>query len=328
MERRRIGRTDLMASTLGFGGGPIGNLRRAISDLDAETVLDAAWTAGIRYFDTAPLYGLGRSELRLGAFLRCRPRDEFVLATKVGRLLVPSPGGNIETHGFVDIPPFAVTYDYSHDGALRSIEASLARLRLDRIDIALVHDIDGRTHGPAQPARFDEALSGAWRALVRLKAEGVVGAIGLGVNEWQVCRDWALRAEPDLFLLAGRYTLLEQAPAAEFLPLCRERGISLVIGGPYNTGILVTGPVPGAWYNYAPATPEILERVRQIEAVLRRYDVPLPAAALQFPLQEPAVATVIPGLMSPAEVATTVAAMSHDVPDAAWNDLRSAGLIV
>lgn len=326
-ELRNLGRSGLKVSAFGFGGGPIGNLRRAISDDAATSTVDAAWDAGARYFDTAPLYGHGLSERRLGAALRRRPRDEFVLATKVGRLLRPPTSPDYDRHGFVDIPDVAIAYDYSRDGALRSFEESLARLGLDRVDVVLIHDIDRWTHGEEQPRRFAEALDGAYRALADLKAAGTIRAIGLGVNEWQVCRDFALRVPVDCFLLAGRYTLLEQESAEEFLPLCVERGIGVVIGGPFNSGILVTGPVPDAQYNYAPAPPAIRERAGRLKAVCERHGVPLAAAALRCPLRHPAVSAVIPGLMTPEEVRWAAASLATPIPDALWSELVAEGLV-
>lgn len=326
-ERRPLGRSGLTVSAFGFGGGPIGNLRRPISDEAATATVDAAWDAGARYFDTAPLYGHGRSEMRLGSALARRPRNEFVLATKVGRLLRPPRDASFDRHGFVDTPDREIVYDYSRDGALRSLEESLERLKLDRVDVVLIHDIDRWSHGDEQPRRFAEALDGAYRALADLKAAGTIRAIGLGVNEWQVCRDFALRVPVDCFLLAGRYTLLEQESAEEFLPLCVERGIGVVIGGPFNSGILVTGPVPDAQYNYAPAPEPIRERARRLEATCRRHGVPLAAAALRFPLRHPAVAAVIPGLMTPDEVRWAAANLATPIPDALWSELAREGLV-
>ena len=255
---------------------------RSTDEAAADTVA-AAWEAGIRYFDVAPLYGHGRSETRLGRGLAEKPRAEFVLSTKVGRLLRPPASPNFERHGFIDTPDVEVVYDYSRDGALRSLEESLARLGLERADIVLIHDVDRWTHGDRQPQVFREALDGAYRALADLKAAGVVRAIGIGVNEWQVCRDFALRAPIDCVLLAGRYTLLEQEAAHEFLPLCVERGIGVIVGGPFNSGILATGPAAGAQYNYAPAPPAVLERVARIKGVVEAHGVSLPAAGAGVP---------------------------------------------
>ena len=250
------------------------------------------------------------------------------LTTYAGRgVLRPPRDAGFDRHGFVDTPDREIVYDYSRDGALRSLEESLERLKLDRVDVVLIHDIDRWTHGDEQPRRFAEALDGAYRALADLKAAGTIRAIGLGVNEWQVCRDFALRVPVDCFLLAGRYTLLEQESAEEFLPLCVERGIGVVIGGPFNSGILVTGPVPDAQYNYAPAPEPIRERARRLEAACRRHGVPLAAAALRFPLRHPAVAAVIPGLMTPDEVRWAAANLATLIPDALWSELAREGLV-
>jgi D-threo-aldose 1-dehydrogenase len=307
---RRLGRTELHPTSLGFGGGPIGKLAGPAAEEQARATVEAAWTAGIRYFDTAPLYGLGKSERRLGAVLRTKPRSEFILSTKVARLLHPSGAND-------DAPP-AVVYDYSRDGAMRSLEASFARLGIDRVDIALIHDIDRWTHGERQPERFREALDGAYRALADLKAAGVVGAIGLGVNEWPICETFARQAPVDCFLLAGRHTLLERGAEADFLPFCVESGIGIIIGGPFNSGILATGAVPGALYNYAPAPGSILRRVERIQATCDAFGVPLAAAALAFPLRHPAVATIIPGVDQPQAVAEIGAWRAADIPAPFW----------
>jgi D-threo-aldose 1-dehydrogenase len=295
---------------LGFGGGPIGWDTTQDAVDGAEATLSAAWEAKIRYFDTAPFYGHGQSERHIGAFLAGHPRAGFVLSTKVGRLIV---GGK-------------PVYDYSRDGTLRSVDASLARLGLDRIDLLLVHDIDTYTHGADQPARLREALAGALPALADLKAQGVIGGFGLGVNEWRVCADVAAVMPLDVILLAGRYTLLEQG-ARGFLDEAARRGIGIILGGPYNSGILATGARKGALYDYKPAPPAVLDRVAGIEALLNRYGIPLAAAALQFPLRHPAVATVIPGLLGPEQVAKTRALFAHPIPEAVWADLAATGLI-
>jgi D-threo-aldose 1-dehydrogenase len=308
--RRRLGRGDVDLTVLGYGGGALG---RMASDEIADATLSRAWDVGIRYFDTAPLYGVGDSERRLGRFLPGKPRGEFVLSTKVGRLL--GPAGEI-------------IYDYSRDGALRSLELSLGRLGLDRIDIVLVHDIDAYTHGAGQPERMAQALAGALPALGELREQKVIRAVGLGVNEWQVCRDVAQRFDLDCVLLAGRYTLLEQGAAAEFLPLCRERGIGVIIGGPLNSGILATGAAGAGTYNYKPPPAAVAERVGRLEAALARHGVPLTTAALQYPLGEPSVASIIPGMASPTEVDADLAHLQAPIPAAAWDDLRQAGLIV
>jgi D-threo-aldose 1-dehydrogenase len=312
---------------LGFGGAPLGNLFAPIAESAAQATVRRAWALGLRYFDTAPHYGNGLSEHRIGHTLREQPRAAFTLSTKVGRLLSPDPAAPATQHGFVGTLPFRQRFDYSHDGALRSLEDSLQRLGLARVDIAFIHDIDSFTHGPDQPRRFREAMEGAYPALEWLRRDGVVTAIGLGVNEWQVCHDALRHGDFDLFLLAGRYTLLDQSALAELLPACLARGARIVIGGPYNSGILATGAVPGARYNYAPAPPEILDRVARIEAVCHRFGIPLRAAALRFPLGHPAVDAVIPGARSPAEIEENVALMATPILAEFWAALQSAGLL-
>ncbi|TAK53189.1 MAG: aldo/keto reductase [Gammaproteobacteria bacterium] len=326
---RRIGQTALAIPPLGFGGAPLGNLYAPLDDDTARATLAAAWEAGIRCFDTAPYYGHGLSEHRLGAALRNRPRDEYVLSTKVGRRLVPDDPERIDPGQFPGALPFRPVFDYSYDGVLRSLEDSLQRLGLHRIDIALIHDVDAWTHRtPAETdQRFAEVMAGGYRALVRLRDEGVVRAIGGGLNEWQACERFARAGDFDCFLLAGRYTLLDQSSLDSFLPLCVQRNISVIIGGPYNTGILATGAVAGAYFDYQPAPPEILARVRRIEAVCARHEVRLASAALQFPLGHPRVAAVIPGARSADEVRRNLGIFKAPVPAAFWQELRHEGLL-
>ncbi|MBV8652306.1 MAG: aldo/keto reductase, partial [Alphaproteobacteria bacterium] len=268
---RPLGRTTLRITALGFGGAPLGNLFSELAEGEATSTVAAARRAGLNFFDTAPLYGHGLSEHRIGAALRHVPRESFVLATKIGRLLRPEP--RADGGLYRNILPFATEYDYSYDGVLRSVEDSLQRLGLARIDVLHIHDVDIWTHGSeaAMAERFAEVMHGGYRALVRLREEKTVGAIGVGVNEWQACQRFAEQGDFDCFLLAGRYTLLEQEALKSFLPLCEKRQISVIIGGPFNTGILATGAVPGATYNYRPAPEPILDRVRRIEDVCRRH---------------------------------------------------------
>ena len=316
---------------MGFGGGPLGNLFRKVSDEDAQGALDAAWSAGIGYFDTAPQYGLGRSEQRLGAGLARLGRDAATLSTKVGRLLVDCEPHEVTPESFVDVPQKRIVFDYSYDGVMRSHEESLARLGLDRVDILLVHDVDAVSHGGSREAsdrRVRELFDlGGFRALTELRDAGRVKAIGAGVNEWEVCERLLGLGDFDGFLLAGRYTLLEQEALESFLPLCVKRDVGIILGGPYNSGILATGAVPGARYNYNPAPPEILDRVRRIEAVCADHGVRLIEAALQFAVGHPAVRTVIPGAASAAEVQANVAIFSQTIPSGLWSDLKSAGLL-
>jgi D-threo-aldose 1-dehydrogenase len=321
---------ELAFTNIGFGTAPLGNLYRALTEAEARATLDAAWEIGCRYFDTAPLYGLGLAETRLNGFLRGQRSEPFLLSTKVGRLLDRcEPSRRTGIGRFFDVPSRREHYDYSYDGVLWSLEQSLERLGVDTIDILYCHDVDVFTHGSqkAADARIAEFMGGGYRALDKLRAEGVVKAIGAGVNEWQICEKLAKTGDFDLFLLAGRYTLLEQESLASFLPLCEARGIGIVLGGPFNSGILATGPKPGAFYNYDPAPPEILERVTRIEAICRTHGVPLPAAALQFPLAHPAVVSVIPGGQSPVELRANLASLRHDIPGALWGELKQSGLV-
>ena len=301
----RLGNGGLDFTALGMGTAPLGNLYRAVDDAEAQAALQGAWDAGARYFDTAPLYGLGLAETRLNQFLRGKPRDAYVLSTKVGRLMQVCPQGEHTGVGkWFKVPSRREVYDYSRDGVLRSVEFSLERLGVDRIDILYVHDLDIFTHGSkeASDARIEEFMASGYGALVELRDQGVVKAIGGGQNEWQVCQTLLERGDFDLFLLAGRYTLLEQEALTSFLPLCAARGVGIALGGPYNSGILATGAKPGAFYNYDPAPKRILDRVDAIDRVCARHGVKLIEAALQFPLHHPCVLSVIPGGQSAAEV--------------------------
>ena len=309
---------------LGFGSAPLGNYLRALTEEDCDATLSSAWAAGVRYFDTAPLYGLGLSEMRVGRLLRSQRRDDFTLSSKVGRLLLPCPPEEVNGLFFVHTPQVKFVYDYSYDAVMRSYEESRRRLGLDRIDILFVHDVDGFCHGGREgaEARIQELLqSGGWRALDELRSRGEVGAIGVGVNEWEPCARMLELADPDLFLLAGRYTLLEQAPIDTLFPQCEQRGVGIVIGGPYNSGILAGKPT----YNYAEVPPDIAARVREIDAVCRRHGVPLARAALQFVLAHPLVVSVIPGAQTRAENLQNVAELDQPTPAAFWAELSSAG---
>lgn len=319
----------LGASTgLGFGGAPLGNLYSALDDATADEALEAAWKLGLRYFDTAPLYGHGLSERRMGRALAGRPREEFFISTKVGRRLERAAAVPTEQDGYFGGLPYSARFDYSFDGALRSLEESLERLGLDRVDIVYIHDVDRATHGEAQAHRFAEAMEGAYPALARLRGEGVVGAIGLGVNEWEVCEALLRHADPDCFMLAGRYTLLDQSAQARLVPQCRERGVALVLAGVYNSGILATGAVAGARYDYRPAGPDVLARTRELEALCRRHGTPLRAVALQFAMACPEAAAVVVGARSPHEVADAAAMSRWPVPAALWEELQLRGLAV
>lgn len=317
---------------LGVGGAPIGGMSGGPSaDDDAQAVLEASWDLGLRYFDTAPWYGRGQSELRVGRMLRQRPRHEFVLSTKVGRILraprdltalaARTPPGGL---------PFEVQFDYTYTGILRAYEDSLQRLGLPRIDLAIVHDLDLGYHAPQ--ARWDalaaQLVTGGWRALQELRSAGLIRGIGVGINPLgMIPRFLDLFDDVNFFLLAGRYTLMEQDALDAELPACVERGVGIVIGAVFNSGLLATGPMPGARYNYQEPTPEQIDKVTRIQAVCNRFGVPLAAAALQFPLGHPAVASVIPGPMRPEHVHLNVQALNHPIPAQLWQDLKADGLL-
>ena len=323
----------LPLTVMGFGGAPLGNMYAAISDKDAGATLDTAWNEGLRVFDTAPQYGVGVSEERFGRALAARPRRDYVLSTKVGRLLRDCRPGEAPPSHFLNTPRRTFDYDYSYDGVMRSHEASLDRLGQDRVDILFVHDVDVMSHGSreASSARvrelFEPGGRGGYRALEELRAAGVVRAIGAGVNEWEVCETLLGLGDFDCFLLAGRYTLLEQEALTSFLPLCERRNVGIILGGPFNSGILATGSVAGAKYNYAPAPPDILERVSRIDAMCQAHGVRLIEAALQFVLGHPVVKTVIPGANSAEQVRNNRALLDTPIPAELWSDLKSEGLV-
>ena len=332
-EGRRIATTSLEVTQLGLGGTAFGNMYEVLSDEEARSTVDAAFSAGVRYFDTAPHYGRGFSEIRLGAGLAGYDRDDFVLSTKVGYTLEPRPQDQIKKGPFAETLPFEAVFDFSRDGVLRSYEESLKRLGTDRIDILFIHDPDEAVtiSEPGSDlyakSHFPEVMEQVYPALDELRSQGAVRALGLGMNQWQMLYDFALAGDFDCFLLAGRYTLLEQESLGKLLPVCEERKISIVIGGPYNSGILATGAIDGAYYNYAPAPPDILERTRNIEAVCARHDVSLRSAALQFPFGHPTVVSVIPGARSVAEVATNSDLFRQEIPTDFWEELRDLSLI-
>ncbi|MER9297570.1 aldo/keto reductase [Mesorhizobium sp. M0621] len=323
MNKRRIGRTALEVTEVSFGGAAIGGLYRACPREAAMETLQGAWEAGLRYFDTAPFYGFGLSERRFGDFLRYKPRDSYVLSTKVGRLFRPVPEEQVPDHSYVDPLPFALDYDYSYDGIMRSIEFSYARLGLNRIDILFVHDIGAYTHGVEKTKlHFRQLMDGGLKALEELKRTGVISAYGLGVNEVQICLDVMRQAPLDCILLASRYSLLDRSAEAELLPLCRAQQTSLVIGGVFNSGILATGPVQGAHFDYRPASHDVLDRVGAMERIAAEGGYPLAAAAFQFPLHEPAVATVLSGTAKPANLTRNLELLDIDVPETEYARYR------
>jgi D-threo-aldose 1-dehydrogenase len=327
---RRLGQSEVCVPALGFGAAVIGNLYRPIADEAAHDAVATALQRGLTYFDTAPHYGFGLSESRLGAVLEEFDRTrEAVISSKVGRLLVAIEDGGGDRHGYVDAAPFEPIFDYSYDAVMRSWEESRKRLRRDRIDILYAHDLGVVTHGARHEQHFETFINGGYRAMRELRESGQVGAIGLGANEWQVCEQAMREGEFDVFLLAGRYTLLEQSALDTFLPECARRQVSVVIGGPYNSGLLVAGTKSGRklFYNYEPAPPSVVERVRQLEQVSERFGVDLAAAALQFPLRHPQVASVIPGQASAAEVEDTIRWFDASIPDEYWSALKEEGLM-
>ncbi|NJC35288.1 D-threo-aldose 1-dehydrogenase [Sphingomonas jejuensis] len=324
--------TDILPDRLGFGAAPLGNMFRDIPEGEALATVEAAWDQGIRYFDNAPFYGAGLAELRMGDALAGKPRDDYVISTKVGRVILDEledigardqgEKSGVFAHGRAN----KVVNDYSHDATLRSIEGSLKRLRTDRIEIAFVHDLARDFWGDQWIARFEEARTGAFRALDRLRDEGVIKAWGLGVNLVEPIETILDLQEPrpDCFLLAGRYTLLDHGRALQrVMPQVAERGIGMVVGGPYSSGALVGGPN----FEYAPASPEIVDRVARIKAIADRHGISMKAAGLHFSLAHPAVAAVIPGASRPARIAEDRAALEEVVPPSFWSELRDAGLV-
>lgn len=315
---RQLGRTGLGLTQLGLGGTSVGSMYVPMDDRSGEAVVGRAWDLGVRYFDTAPYYGAGSSERRFGAALRDKPRSAFALSTKVGRLLVADGSREGKPAHFADTEPYRAVFDFSPDGVKRSLEDSLTRLGLDSIDIAYAHDPQGHVY---------QIVDETFPALAELKRQGMVKAIGAGVNFSEVCQLFLRFCDFDCFLLAMRYTLLEQAPLAEFLPLCQEKGVGVVIGGALASGILATGPVPGAKYNYRDAPPSIVEKVRRIERVCKAHGVPLAAAALQFPLGHPAIASVITGSNLPEHMDANAALMRTPIPAAFWAELKAERLL-
>jgi D-threo-aldose 1-dehydrogenase len=329
VERVPLGRTGLAVTRLGFGGASIGGLFAPVTDDDARATLRHAWDLGIRYFDTAPLYGYGASERRFGAALGGEPRDAYVLSTKVGRL-VRDPGeirpgdeidrqrqGDRDDAFYVTSGPERLVFDYSADGVTRSLEESLERLGLDRIDIALIHDPDDH---------WQAAIDGAYPALARLREQGVIRAVGAGMNQSEMLARFARETDIDVVLLAGRYTILEQGALDELLPACEARGVAVLVGGVMNSGLLVN---PGAEsrFNYEPAPSEVVDRARRIAAVCDRHGVPLRATAVQFPLAHPAVASLVAGVRSVAHLDEYPRLASHAIPPGLWQELRDEGLL-
>lgn len=330
LARRKLGRTDIEVTQLGLGGAGLGDLFDIVDDADAGATLQAAWDAGIRYYDTSPWYGRGQSEHRFGRALYRRPRSDYVLSTKVGRLFRAVRDAENFEHGFWRGGlKFQHRFDYSYDGVMRSFEDSLQRLGLPRIDLLLIHDLDIGHHGTDArvTAYMTELHNGGFRALAELKQAGLIGGIGAGINERGMMPRFLDLMDIDFFLVAMPYTLLDTDVLDNEFPRCAASGVGIVIGATFASGILATGAVPGARYRYADASPEILAKVKRIEAVCARHNVPLPAAALQFPLGHPAVASVIPGALLPEHVTRNVAAFRHTIPAAFWAELKHGGLL-
>jgi D-threo-aldose 1-dehydrogenase len=325
---RPVGQTGLEISRIGFGGAPLGDLRRAPTEAGARELLEAAWDTGIRYFDTAPFYGAGLSERRIGDFLRDKPRDSYVLSTKVGRLLVPDRAFAIERQGDPRALPFRPKFDFSYDGVMRSYDNSLQRIGLESIDILFLHDIGAFSQRERHAESMAQALDGGGiRALEELRASGAVRAIGAGVNEWQIIDELMNHARFDIFLLANRYTLLDQEVIDTLLPRVQREGVAIVDGAPLNSGILATGPVPNAIYDYAQASPEMIEKTRRIKELCDRHGTTLIRAALSFPLGHAAITAIIPGFSNVAEFNDNLAGYRKAIPDALWSELRAAGLL-
>jgi len=325
--KRRFARVDLEVSEIAYGSAPIGNLFRPIDEPTAQALVAQAWDAGIRYFDTAPSYGHGLSEHRVGHALLHHDRDDYVLSTKVGRTLFPAAKGTFDPGAWVDVPPMRAEFDYSYDGAVRQLHESLHRMMTDRVEIVLLHDADRYTHGAQQPERSRQALAGTIPAMIKMREEGVVKAVGAGLNDADCLLDVVTQADLDCLLVAGRYTLLEQQPSKELMDLCSERGVSVVLGGVFNSGVLATGPKAGAKFNYSEASPEVLAKAARISDVCGEYGVSLPAAAIQFVGAHPAVASVCLGARTMDQQVSNYAHASETIPADFWAALRQQNLI-
>lgn len=329
-----LGRTPAQVTRLGLGGAGLGDLNEVLDENTAQQILQAAWDGGIRYYDTSPFYGSGKSEHRLGHFLRQQPRDEFILATKVGRVFrAPRPGRAVSdpqgATSFVGALPFEFYYDYSYDGIMRSYEDSLQRLGLPSIDLLLIHDLDFWFHKtePLVTAYLAQLATSGWRALEELRSSGAIKGIGAGINQVGMIPRFLDLVDLDFFLVALTYNLLDQGSLAEEFPRCAEAGVGIIAGAIFASGILASGPVEGAYFNYAPASPEMLEKTRRIQAICQRHATPLAAAAMQFPLAHPLVAAIIPGAIRPQHVQSNLELLNHSIPAQLWADLKAEGLL-
>lgn len=330
LQKRVLGKSGVEVSQLGFGGAGLGELFVKVDEATASATLNAAWDAGIRYFDTAPWYGNGLSEIRTGRLLDNQPRGDFVLSSKVGRwFYAPPEPDSYRPQGWIGGLRFAHVHDYSYDGIMRAYEQSQMRLGMNRIDLLVIHDLDFKHHSVEQKvsAYLDQLFTSGWRALDQLRSHGLVRGIGAGINEMGMIPRFLDLLDLDFFLLALRYTLMEHDTLTEELPYCQRRDVGIVIGGVFSSGITATGAVPGAKYNYEDATPEVMEKVRRMEAVCAAHKAPLAAAALQFPLGHPSVASVIPGAIHPDQVRRNVENFSLPIPAGLWSDLKGEGLI-
>ena len=327
---KRSLRTGVELSTLGFGGAPLGELFDPVSETEAQETLQAAWDAGIRYYDTAPFYGYGKSEHRLGHFLRQQERKDFILSSKVGRVLTATRDlDSFDKGGWIGGLPFDYRFDYSYDGIMRSWEDSLQRLGLSSIDVLLIHDLDSFFHDSEQrfSAHVNQLITSGWRALDELRSQGLIKAVGTGLNRMGALPRLIDAVDLDLSIVAMPYTLLDQEVLEEEFPLCEEHGVRIVIGAVFASGILVSGPTEGARYAYDTASPEILDKTRRIQEVCQRHDVPLPAAAMQFPLGHPLVSAIIPGAMKPSHIQTNAKWFQHEIPADMWAELKTEGLL-
>jgi D-threo-aldose 1-dehydrogenase len=323
---RALGGRNVAVAQLGFGTAPFGSMAPHDTDATVMQAFDRASAAGLRYLDTAPFYGLGLAEHRLGACLRGVDRRSVVVSTKIGRLMKPR-GGGTAAGPVAGESAFEVAFDYSYDGTLRSLQHSLQRLGTNAIDVVLIHDVNRRWQGDLVEQRYREAMEGAHRALVELRAAGAIKAFGVGVNDWSILQRFAADGDFDCFMLAGRYTLLDHSALATFMPECQRRRISVLMAAPFNSGILATGATPDATFFYAPADADVRARTQRIEAVCARHGVALAAAALQFPLAHPAVASVVTGMRSAQEVDANVAHCRAAIPAAFWDELKHERLI-
>ena len=330
ISKELLGKTEAEISSMGFGGAPIGDLFEKVSEDSAQATLQAAWKTGIRYFDTSPFYGYGKSEHRLGYFLREKPRDEFVISTKVGRVFKAARSlKTFDPGGWVGGIPFTFHFDYSYDGIMRSWEDSLTRMGLNSVDLLLIHDLDSFFHDSEErfSAYLKQLITSGWRALSELKDQGLIKGVGAGLNRMGALPRLLDAVDLDFSIVAMPYTLLDQEVLDSEFPLCNEQNVNIIIGSVFASGILVHGPVKEARYAYAPATDEIIKKTQEIQAVCHGYEVPLPAAALQFPLAHPLVSSVIPGAMAPEHIQTNVEWFKHPIPEELWRELKEQSLI-